>query len=263
MDGKLTKEYQALIDSKKVILLTIAGSHLLGLNTKHSDRDEVGIYIETMPEVVGFSGADQVEWRSAEIRTGKADEPSKAGDVDLMLYGLRKFVRLALGGNPSIVNLFFAPQGLIHSPFATELQELAPLLWNRQTIKAFLGYMNQQRLRLIGERGQKRVNRPGLEAQYGYDTKYATHMIRLGLQGTELLTTKRLTLPLGLETQTYLKQLRDGEVSYESCLDYAEIIENRMKHLLDTTLELPGGPDIGRMESWMLSVYRRAWELKW
>jgi hypothetical protein len=33
-------------------------------------------------------------------------------------------------------------------------------------------------------------------AVHGYDTKYAMHVLRLGLQGVELLTTGRFTLPV-------------------------------------------------------------------
>jgi len=39
------------------------------------------------------------------------------------------------------------------------------------------------------------TNRPGLVAIHGYDTKYAMHALRLGLQGIELRTTCRITLP--------------------------------------------------------------------
>jgi uncharacterized protein len=35
------------------------------------------------------------------------------------------------------------------------------------------------------------TNRPELVAVHGYDTKYAMHALRLGLQGIELLTTGR------------------------------------------------------------------------
>ena len=40
------------------------------------------------------------------------------------------------------------------------------------------------------------TNRPELVAVHGYDTKYAMHALRLGLQGIELLTTGRITLPV-------------------------------------------------------------------
>jgi hypothetical protein len=40
------------------------------------------------------------------------------------------------------------------------------------------------------------TNRPELVAVHGYDTKYAMHALRLGLQGIELLSTGRITLPV-------------------------------------------------------------------
>ena len=48
---------------------------------------------------------------------------------------------------------------------------------------------------MTGEPGAH-TNRPELVAVHGYDTKYAMHALRLGLQGVELLTTGRITLPV-------------------------------------------------------------------
>src|SRR5688572_31106775 len=47
-----------------------------------------------------------------------------------------------------------------------------------------------------------RSHRPELEEMYGFDTKYAMHMLRLGFQGVELLTTGRLNLPMRSEEHT-------------------------------------------------------------
>ncbi len=41
-----------------------------------------------------------------------------------------------------------------------------------------------------------RTNRPELVAAHGYDRKYAMHALRLRVQGVELLTTGRVSLPV-------------------------------------------------------------------
>jgi hypothetical protein len=46
---------------------------------------------------------------------------------------------------------------------------------------------------------------------HGYDTKYAMHALRLGLQGVELLSTGRITLPGPEPDRTYLRSIRRGE----------------------------------------------------
>jgi hypothetical protein len=52
------------------------------------------------------------------------------------------------------------------------------------------------------------TNRPELVAVHGYDTKYA---LRLGLQGVELLSTGRITLPVPEPDRAYLRSIRRGE----------------------------------------------------
>ena len=55
------------------------------------------------------------------------------------------------------------------------------------------------------------ANRPELVAVHGYDPKDAMHALRLGLQGIELLTTGRITLPVPEPGGGYLRSIRRGE----------------------------------------------------
>jgi hypothetical protein len=48
-------------------------------------------------------------------------------------------------------------------------------------------YLEAQRQRLVGERGQRDINRTRLVERFGYDTKYTMHILRLGHQGVEFL----------------------------------------------------------------------------
>jgi uncharacterized protein len=56
-------------------------------------------------------------------------------------------------------------------------------------------------------------------AVHGYDTKYAMHALRLGLQGIELLTTGRITLPVPEPDRAYLRSVRRGERPLAEVLD--------------------------------------------
>lgn len=262
-DANLFTNYKAVINSKNVILLTKAGSELLGLKTGSGDTDEMGIFIESPAELFGLNPVDFVEYRTAADRTGKHDEPSKEGDIDLALYGLRKYVRLALGGNPNILNLLFAPKTacIIQTFAGTSLQELAPKLLSKQVGTAFLGYMKAQKLRLLGAQGQKRVNRPDLVEKYGYDTKYAMHLIRLGLQGVELFKTGKLTLPLSDDYIETLMNIRLGRKELRWCTEYAESLEYELESKMKgTSSKLSDKPNYAAVEEWMLNTYQNAWK---
>ena len=245
------------------ILRGLVGSTVHGLNVNDGieDRDEMGVCVEPLDEAMSlWSPFAQFIYRSAAEREGRADARSVAGDLDLTIYGLRKWVGLALRGNPTILLLLFTPDGqLVYCDgLGLELRALAPSIVSRRVQAPFLGYLQAQKQRLTGERGQKRIHRPELEAMYGFDTKYAMHMLRLGFQGVELLTTGCLSLPMREPERSYLLDVRRGKVSEQACLARAIELERELTGLADTS-PLPAAPDDARVEAWMLSAYRRRW----
>jgi len=160
------------------ILRGLVGSTVHGLNVINGieDRDEMGICVELLEEAMALLAPfEQFIYRSAAEREGRVDARSTAGDLDLTIYSLRKWTRLALKGNPTIMLLLFTPeeQLVCCDNLGAELRALTPSIVSRRVQGPFLGYLQAQKQRLTGERGQKRIHRPELEEMYGFDTKYA------------------------------------------------------------------------------------------
>lgn len=244
------------------ILRVPAGSNLHGLHLPgKDDRDETGVCIEPMDAAMGFTEFEQYIYRTATERTGKHDEPSQPGDLDLTIYGLRKFLRLAMQGNPQLIQMLFVPRELCvyRNSLGADLQALAPLIISRQAGKRYLGYLEAQRMRLLGERGQKKVNRPELEERFGFDTKYAMHILRLGFQGVELMTTGKLTLPMPEEHRAFVYATRCGEVPLQDALTKAGELERQIKDLLDDA-PIPAEPARDAIEAWMIDRYFEMWK---
>jgi predicted nucleotidyltransferase len=253
-------DYQKLAEST-TILRCLVGSQAYGTSVDEgqvSDRDEKGVCIEPLEVFMGFNGFEQYEFRSAEVRTGVRDAKSEPGDLDLVIYSLHKFLRLALKGNPQIVEMFFLPP-IKTTEIGKRLQALAPYVVSRACGGAYLGYMKAQKARLLGERGGKDVNRPELVQKYGYDTKYAMHVVRLGLQGCELLSRGYLTLPLPEPERTRLLGIREGKFSLSEVSAQAEELEQQLKSLLDTS-PLAKDPDQTYVENWMIKTYWDWWQ---
>ena len=231
------------------ILSLITGSHAYGLNVEGSDKDVKTIVVEPLRDVAGLS----------EPWGGKVY--SQDGEQDYEVYGLRKFLRLALKGNPTVTELLFN-QLYVDDPPAVglELQDLYPFIVSRQAGKAYLGYMEAQRKRLTGERGNAGhgIMRTELIEQHGFDTKFAMHMLRLGFQGIELLSEGHLTLPIREPNRTYLRQVREGAFSIDQCLSKAAELEVVLKDLLKTS-SVQDQPQTEAVEEWMLAVYFEAW----
>jgi len=249
---------------QSTILRTSVGSTIHGLHLEgHDDRDEMGVCIEGLSDVIGFHEFEQYIYRSAAEREHKHDAPSQPGDLDLTIYSLRKFLRLAVQGNPTVLTLLFVPpeKCLVRTSLGAQLQELAPEIISRDAGGRYLGYLTAQRQRLLGERGQMRVHRPELVEQFGYDTKYAMHVLRLGYQGVELLSTGRLTFPITEPIRQHIRDVREGKISFNDVLSEAGELEKQVKELTHTS-PLQDHPNLERVESWMCSVYLETWNCR-
>lgn len=242
---------------KKTILEAVVGStvHGTAVDDGLEDLDLMAVVVEDQKTFVGFNASDT--WVS---RTKPVGVRSEAGDTDWVAYGLRKYLNLALKGNPSVLLILFAPDEFIRldSPEGFALRALAPAIVSRAVYMPFRGYMRQQHERLLGLRGQRNVTRPELVDAYGYDTKYAGHVVRLGLQGTELLTTGRLSLPMQEEERALVVKIRTGGFSLA---EVSELIINAEKKLdaAHAASPLQERPDSARVEQWMLKTYLEYW----
>lgn len=242
------------------ILRCLVGSTAHGVNVDDGleDRDEMGIVIEPLEHAWTVGAVfEQFIYRTAAEREGKHDAKSYAGDLDLTLYSLRKWLRLALKGNPTVLLPLFATP-ITSTPRGRQLQCLAPYIISRQVAGPFLGYLTAQKQRLLGERGQKGVNRPELVAKYGYDTKYAMHMLRLGIQGCELLETGCLRLPMNHSDRAFLLGVRQGGITLDSALTEVGRLEQQLKDL-ERSSPLRDAPDTEAVEGWMRAAYMAAW----
>lgn len=249
---------------RTTILRVPAGSNLHGLALPgKDDSDEVGVCVEDMDAAMGFSEFEQYIYRTAAEREHKHDAASQHGDLDLTIFSLRKFLRLGMQGNPQILQCLFVPQSLWVGGDArgAQLQEMAPLIVSRHAGARYLGYLEAQRQRLLGERGQKKTNRPELEAKHGFDTKYAMHILRLGFQGVELMTTGKLTLPMPEKDRTFVYAARIGEVPLQEVLTKTGELERQIKDLLDDA-PVPAEPAREELQAWMLSMYFENWKAR-
>lgn len=228
------------------------GSGLHGIDIGGTDdRDEMGLCIEPRECVIGLN-----EFEQYVFRTAPEGVRSKHGDLDLTVYSLRKWMRLALNGNPTILLLLYAPgdKWLLSSPLARKLQALAPALVSKRAGKAFLGYLTAQKQRLLRERGTAHVPNRG-----DRDGKYASHMVRLGYQGVELMSTGHVTLPMPEEERQFCLSIKRGEADLDVALTKAGQLAREIEDLL-LAGPLPDEPDRDAANDFLIYAYRLFWE---
>lgn len=256
-----------------LILRVQVGSGVHGTSIDgQDDRDEMGICLEPARFVTGVdlvpSGLneeglrlpfEQYERHTAWDRPGGVANRSGVGDLDVVVYSARKWARLALADNPTVLLVLFVPDGdVVHrDPVGAELVANAHRFVSRRAAERFLGYLRAQRAGMTGE-SSVRTNRPELVALHGYDTKYAMHALRLGIQGVELLSTGRITLPVPQPQRDYLRAVRRGEVPLADAVKAVDDAEQQLLALHDSD-RVPAHPDTDWVNDWLHRAHLNYW----
>jgi len=106
--------------------------------------------------------------------------------------------------------------------------------------------------KIIGQRLAKFGSRKELVSKYGFDTKFASHLIRLLLEGKELLSTGNLILPL--QYADLIKDIRYGKYDLNKLLELSEELEKDIEELYNSS-ELPNRPNYTIVEQFVIDVH--------
>lgn len=245
-----------------LILLSEIGSTMHGVSSDDTgdDIDLMGICVEPPVEVLGLGDFEQYEYRDRRV-----NERSEAGDTDLVVYGLRKWVKLAATGNPTVIMLLFSDLGkhIKHvNGFGLLLRHEFPKFLSQQAGHRFLGYLDGQLQRYLDTDrvDSKHATRPELIDKYGWDTKTGYHALRLAIQGKQLMDDQHIDLPMRDADREFLLDVRHGKYSREWVIDET----HRRIDLLRTAIgqsRLPEQADRAAISGWMTS-FQRAWWLE-
>ena len=124
--------------SDKIIFECIAGSTAYGTNTKDSDIDTRGIFLNTKQDVFSLFPA-----------------PVQVGDGkhDTVFYELRRFIELALDNNPGLLETMYMPEDCIKfiSPVWQKIIDNRYLFIGKKAKFTFSGYAFSQIKRAKGQ----------------------------------------------------------------------------------------------------------------
>lgn len=241
------------------ILRSTVGSGLHGIAIAGTDdHDEMGIFVEPPAWVLGLR-----ETRDNYVARSQAEGArSGPGDTDLVMYSLRRYLQLAIKGNPTALLPLFAPgsEVLYCHELGHELRDLREAFLSQAAGRRFLGFMQGQRDALVNG-GRKLPNRPELVEKYGYDVKYASHALRLALQGREIVQHGRLTLPMPEAERARALEVKSGRVpDLQVVLAEIDAVAAEVVEWLDSgRTSLPPYADVTRIETWAVDAHRRFW----
>jgi predicted nucleotidyltransferase len=134
-------------------------------------------------------------------------------------------------------------------------------------IPSFIIKYNKDEYKLAKEKHKQywdwRINRNEargeLEEKYGYDTKHAMHLVRLLRMGEEALTTGQLNV--FREDAAELLDIRNGSLTYDEVVSYAEEKDNHIRNVLYKQSDvLQHKPDMVKVANILIDVQQTAWD---
>lgn len=228
--------------------LTIMGSTAYGVNRDDSDHDMYGFCIprkeilfpHTSGYIPGFgtkpAGFDEFEQHHVfdpEAQGGKGRE------YDFKIMSIVKYFNLCMDGNPNMIDSIFTPERciVISSPASNLLRENRRLFLSKKVWHTFRGYAYQQ----VRKMQTKEPEGTRLETvqKYGYDVKFAYHLVRLLDECHQILEEGDLDLTRSRE---HLKLIRDGCWTQEQVMQYFEDKSRVLESVYDKSM-LPMIPD--------------------
>lgn len=169
------------------ILTAYRGSITHGTYRPNSESDSIDdkdVMAICVPPLDYFFGLKQFHSRGT--------QEIKRDEWDIVVYEVRKFLRLLAKGNPNVLMLLWLEEN--HYIKVTEagqrILDNRDLFVGKHVYHPFSGYAHAQLHRMTsgaheGYMGEKRKR---LVKQFGYDTKNGSHLIRLLRMGIEFLT---------------------------------------------------------------------------
>ena len=215
------------------LFLAEYGSRATGTAHEGSDHDLLGPYIPSREALYGLddapSGTFRIHRDGSITHVSSNAARAEGTDVEVKLYPLRKFASRAADGDLNTLSTLWATRDLLAHDRAEGimLREGRELFLSRRAVRRSLEYARSQQVALTGaHRG--RSTRAELVEKYGYDTKYAVHMIRALLTGLDLAREHTFHLPMRPEHIDILSEIRDGLWPLSDILTYADTLEHQL-----------------------------------
>ena len=241
---------------RNLILKVMVGSNLYGTETPNSDKDYMGIFIPDREYVMGLSKCEQVDIRTNPSDSGRRNEK---GDTDTTIYSLPKFIKLAYENNPNIVELFFAdPKHIVFcNDYGKRLLESFPLFISKRVKHKFLGYAHSQKMKVMTK--NPIGNRKEYIEKYGYDVKFASHLVRLLSEGLTLLVEGRLNFPI--DHNRYIRDIKEGKYDLGQVLAKADELESLVEQAYVSS-QLQNSPKHNEIENLQIEILEDFWKGK-
>jgi len=214
-----------------VIYRCVVGSKAFGLDDENSDTDRRGIYLPPA----------EVHWSMFSV-----PEQIESKETEECYWELQKFLMLALKANPNILECLFTPLVEYQSELAIELLSIRRIFLSKLVYQTYNGYVMSQFKKLESD----------LRSTGDVKWKHAMHLIRLLLQGIEILREADLIVRVS-ENRRKLLQIKNAELDWCEANEWRVKLHREFDEAFAKT-NLPENPDYGRANEFLIKARRSA-----
>lgn len=214
---------------------TIMGSMSYGVSSDSSDLDLYGfcipdkalVFPHTAGEIPGFGTQIQ---RFEQYQQHHIKVPGINQDYDITIYNIVKFFQLCMENNPNMVDSLYTPERCL--TYSTEIGKMVrdnrDLFLHKGSWHKFKGYAYAQMSKIRSKQNASNPKRAESIAKFGYDVKFAYHVVRLLNEVEMIMAEKTLDIERSREQ---LKSIRRGEWTLEALENHFKERESQLQEL--------------------------------
>lgn len=215
--------------------LTIMGSQAYGVSGATSDNDVYGmcvppkdlVFPHLAGEILGFGSQVQRfdQWQQHHV----VHPDGRDQTYDFQVFGIVRYFQLAMECNPNMIDSLFTPRRcVLHSTQVGEyMRENRRLFLHKGAWHKFRGYAYSQMHKIKAKVNSSNPDRAESIAKFGYDVKFAYHVVRLLDEVEQIMVEQDLDLERNREQ---LKAIRRGEWTLDQLESHFEAKERHLKN---------------------------------
>ena len=201
------------------------------------DVDLMGVYFAPVLEYLGLGKIKEVQ-------------ESFIGQYDVVHYEFKKMISMLLKSNPNVMPILWLHKDhyLKTNIYGKALLNNRDLFSSKRAYNAYVGYAHGQlarvnKLKFEGYMGAKRKR---LVDKVGYDSKMASHSIRLLRMGYEFLDTGELTVYRTKDFQELI-DIKNGKWTLDEVKSESDMLFEKTKEIYQKC-DLPEKPETEKVE---------------
>lgn len=212
--------------SLRLCRLLRVGSKAYGIDRPGSDDDFLGTYVGPLRGFLSIHGPGR--------ETFTANQP------DFTLHEIGKYCRLALQGNPAVLESLWMTEPVVQDSWGAELAAVRHKFLHRGSLRVYGAYARAQMDKMMKGRG--------LHSKGGsYNPKFGAHLVRLLHAGVALGERGEVIVRVQPDLANKLREIRNGAFSMGEVLEIAGPLLGRLEHLALRNA-LPERPDLAAVE---------------